>query len=146
MHHYPDLGSASDCLKQIFSQFEELPCHQQGISALSPQILFREETRGAIGKFAGCFLRLWFRQCAKKVASNSPGLVDFAIRLVNFVLNLPDGQVNFFDEFKLQRNFEINSAHQNVFGASWNDFWASYMLVYARMASFKNDFLCTLLH
>ena len=36
------------------------------------------------------------RQRAKKVVSNSPGLVDFAIGLVIFVLNLPDGQVLFF--------------------------------------------------
>ena len=28
--------------------------------------------------------------------SDSPGLVDFAIRLVNSVFNLPDGQVLFF--------------------------------------------------
>ena len=28
--------------------------------------------------------------------SDSPGLVDFAIGLVNFVLNLPNGQVKFF--------------------------------------------------
>ena len=40
--------------------------------------------------------------------SDSPGLVDFAIRLVNSVINLPDGQVNFFEEFKLQKNCEIN--------------------------------------
>ena len=39
--------------------------------------------------------------------SDSPGLVDFAIRLVNSVINLPDGQVKFFEEFKLQ-NCEIN--------------------------------------
>ena len=57
-------------------------------------------------------------QCAKKVVSDCPGLVDFAIGLVNFVLNLPNGQVKFFEEFKLQMNCEINSAHQNVFGAS----------------------------
>ena len=57
-------------------------------------------------------------QRAKKVVSNSPGLVDFAIGLVNFFLNLPDRQVKFFDEFKLQKNCEIISAHQNVFGAS----------------------------
>ena len=51
--------------------------------------------------------------------SDSLGLVDFAIGLVNFVLNLADGQVKFFEEFKLQiKNCEINSAHQNVFGAS----------------------------
>ena len=57
-------------------------------------------------------------QCAKKVVSDCQGLVDFAIGLVNFVLNLPNGQVKFFEEFKLQKNCEINSAHQNVFGAS----------------------------
>ena len=38
-------------------------------------------------------------QHAKKVISDSPGLVDFAIRLMNSVLNLPDGQVTFFEEF-----------------------------------------------
>ena len=35
-------------------------------------------------------------QRAKKVGSDSPGLVDFAIGLVIFVLNLPDRQVLFF--------------------------------------------------
>ena len=35
-------------------------------------------------------------QHAKKVVSNNLGPVDFAIRLVNSVLNLPDGQVIFF--------------------------------------------------
>ena len=37
-------------------------------------------------------------QRAKKVVSDSPGLVDFAIRLAIFVLNLPDGQVLFWGE------------------------------------------------
>ena len=40
-------------------------------------------------------------QCVKEVVSDSPGLVDFAIGLVNSVLNLPDGQVSFLGEFKL---------------------------------------------
>ena len=35
------------------------------------------------------------RQRAKKVVSDSPGLVDFAIGLVNSVLNLPNGKVKF---------------------------------------------------
>ena len=39
-------------------------------------------------------------QCAKKVMSDSPGLVDFAIGLANSVFNLPDGQVMFFEEFE----------------------------------------------
>ena len=60
-------------------------------------------------------LLLESKQRSKKVVSYSPGLVDFAIELVNFELNLPDGQVTFFEEFKLKKNCEINSAHQNVF-------------------------------
>ena len=55
-------------------------------------------------------------QCAKKVVSDSPGLVDFAIGLVNSVINLPNGQVNFFEEFKLQKNCEINLLIKTVFG------------------------------
>ena len=42
--------------------------------------------------------------------------MDFAIGLMNFVFNLPDGQVKFLAEFKLQKNCEINSAHQMFFG------------------------------
>ena len=41
-----------------------------------------------------------FNQRAKKVVSDSPGLVDFAIGLVNSVFILPDGQVMVFEEFK----------------------------------------------
>ena len=40
-------------------------------------------------------------QRAKKVISDSPGLVDFAIGLVIFVLNLPDEQVLFFREIQI---------------------------------------------
>ena len=39
-------------------------------------------------------------QHAKKVLSDSPGLVDFAIGLVNSVFNVPDGQVMFYEEFE----------------------------------------------
>ena len=46
------------------------------------------------------------RQCAKKVVSNSPGLVDFAIGLVNSVLNLPNGHVMFSEE-KIQIEKEL---------------------------------------
>lgn len=45
-------------------------------------------------------------QCPKKFLSNSPGLVDFPVGLVDSVRHLPDGQVKFlgtiFEEFKLQ--------------------------------------------
>ena len=40
--------------------------------------------------------------------SDSQGLVDFAIGLRNSIINLPVGQVKFFEEFKLQKNCEIN--------------------------------------
>ena len=45
---------------------------------------------------------------------------NFAIELMNLVLNLLNGQdlVKFFQEFKLHKNCVINPAHQNVFGAS----------------------------
>ena len=39
-------------------------------------------------------------QRAQKVVSDSPGLEDFAIGLVNSVFNLPDGQVMFYEEFE----------------------------------------------
>ena len=43
---------------------------------------------GGSGKSNHC----QYDQLAKKVVSDSLGLVDFAIGLVNSVLNLPDGQ------------------------------------------------------
>ena len=57
------------------------------------------------------------KQCAKRVVSDTLGLVDFAIGLLNSVLNLPDGQVKYFEEFNLQKNFKINSAHLTILGA-----------------------------
>ena len=42
-------------------------------------------------------------QLAEKVVSDSPGLVDFAIGLVNSVI-----KVKFFEKIKLQKNCEIN--------------------------------------
>ena len=53
---------------------------------------------------------------AKKVLFNSPGLLDFAIGLVNSVINLSDGQVKFFEEFKLQKNCEINLLIKTLLG------------------------------
>ena len=42
------------------------------------------------------------QQRVKKVVYDSPGLVDFAVRLVNSVHNFPNEQVKFLGEFKLQ--------------------------------------------
>ena len=51
---------------------------------------------------------------AKKVVSDSLGLVDFAIGLANSVLNLPDRQVIFWGNSKYRRT-AINPAHQFYF-------------------------------
>ena len=61
----------------------------------------------------------WGKQHAKKVVSDSPGLVDFAIGLVNSVLNLPDRANEIVGGTQLSlKNCEINSAHQKIWGAS----------------------------
>ena len=62
-------------------------------------------------------------QRAKKVVSDSPGLVDFAIGLVNSVFNLPDGQVNFFEEFTLQKYCQINMLIKTFLGLVEMMFW-----------------------
>ena len=57
-------------------------------------------------------------QRAKKVVSNSAGLVDFAIGLVIFVLNLPDGQVQFFGEIQITEGWLSILLIKKGFGAS----------------------------
>ena len=64
-------------------------------------------------------------QCAKKVVSDSPGLVDFAIGPVIFVLNLPDGQVLFVGEIQITEGLLSIVLIKKGFGASRNDLWAS---------------------
>ena len=55
-------------------------------------------------------------QCAKKVVSVSLELVDFAIRLVNSVLNLLEGRVKIFEKLKLQKNCNQCYLSQNLLG------------------------------
>ena len=54
-------------------------------------------------------------QRAKKVVSDSPGLVDFSFGLVIFVLNLRDGQVFFWGGNSNYKGFVINPANQEGF-------------------------------
>ena len=79
MHHYPDLGSASDWLNQIShvarpirstTQIWVMTCHQYGISALISQVSFGGETSGSIPKcpnpplgftLIGAYIRLGMR-------------------------------------------------------------------------------------
>ena len=49
--------------------------------------------------------------------SNSPGPVDFAIGLVIFVLNLPNGQVLFFGEIQITEGLESILPIKKGFGA-----------------------------
>ena len=78
---------------------------------LDYQPLFREDQRPDPGEGRVeprlCSIRsfCYDTQRAKKVVSDSPGLVDFAIGLVIFVLNLPNGQVLFFGEIQIVEGF-----------------------------------------
>ena len=56
-------------------------------------------------------------QRAKKVMSDSLGLVDFVMGLVIFVVNLPDGQVFVFGNSNYRR-IVLNPADQKGFEAS----------------------------
>ena len=53
-------------------------------------------------------------QRAKKVVPDSPGLVDFVVGLVIFVLNLPDGS-DVFGGNSNYRKIVINPANQKGF-------------------------------
>ena len=87
----------------------------------------------------------WWVQRVKKVVSYSLRLLDFAIGLVNSVVNLPDGQVKFFEEFEWQKNCEINLLIKTFLGLVEMMFGLSKCwLQLAQMASCKNVFLCTL--
>ena len=58
------------------------------------------------------------QQRGKKVVSHSPGLVDFAIGVVFFVLNLPDGQELFFGEIQITEGLLSILPIKKGFGAS----------------------------
>ena len=59
-------------------------------------------------------------QHAKKVVSDSPGLVGFAIGLVFFFLNLPDGQVLFFGEIQITEGLLSILPIKKRFGAFYS--------------------------
>ena len=53
-----------------------------------------------------------------KVVADSQGLVDFAIRLVIFVLNLPNGRVLFFGEIQITEGLQSILLIKKGLGAS----------------------------
>ena len=57
--------------------------------------------------------------------SDSLGLVDFAIGLESFILNLPDGQVLFVGEIQVTEGLKSILLIKKGSGASWNDLWVS---------------------
>ena len=65
---------------------------------------FKQECGSGGSKFSNVWQKNWqfniALQRAKKVVSDSPGLVEIAIGLVNSVFNLPNGQVMLFEEFE----------------------------------------------
>ena len=67
-------------------------------------------------KKVGTLPRLPLNQSAKKFVPNSWGQVDFAIRQVNSVLNLPNQQVKYFGTFKLRKNFNQSCSSPKKFG------------------------------
>ena len=80
----------------------------------------------------------------KKVVPDSPGLVDFAIGLVNPVLILPEGQVKFLGKFKLQKNCNQCCWSKKFLGYLKYSWASTYLQRLAQMASCKTIFLCTL--
>ena len=65
------------------------------------------------------------KTASKEVVSDSPGLVDFVIELVMFVLKFPDGQVLFWGEIQITEGLLSILLIKKGFGASLNDLWAS---------------------
>ena len=66
------------------------------------------------------------KQRAKKVVSDSLGLVDFVIGLVNSVFNLPDGQVMFLSNSNKGRTVKSILLVKKLSGlVQNNDVWAS---------------------
>ena len=63
---------------------------------------------------------------------------------MNPVINLPNGQVKFFEEFKLQKNCEVNLLIKTFLGLAEMMFGLVNVQL-ARISRCKNDFLCTLL-
>ena len=55
-------------------------------------------------------------QRAKKVLSDSLGLEDFAVGLMTFVLSLPNGQVNFFENSNYRRTVYSNLLIKELLG------------------------------
>ena len=79
-------------------------------------------------------------QRAKKIVSNSLGLVDFAIRLVNSVLNFSDGQVKFLGGVQITEELQSIRLVRIFF----RQVKKSHGLIHAISVSYKTDVMCSL--
>ena len=91
-HHYSK-GHNIDISSLIFYSSEKTKVKAQG-NNFKQITLLKCHPKPCFGSF------VYRSQRVNKLVSDSPGLVDFAIGLVNSVFNLPDGQVMFFEEFE----------------------------------------------
>lgn len=84
-------------------------------------------------------------QHSKKVVSETPGLEDFAIRLVSWLFLTRRWEEKFYWEFKLQKNLQLILLIKMFFGgANWNNVWANTSKIQvAQMSSCKTDFPCS---
>ena len=89
-HHYRNLAEGG----RLLLRFHFTCCHHFSGHVTCQNLPWQGLSQAFL------LLALFWCQRAEKVVSNSPGLVDFAIGLVKSVLNLPDGQVMFFEEFE----------------------------------------------
>ena len=99
-------------------------------------------------------------QRAKKVVSDSPGLVDFVIGLVNSVFNLLDGQVMFLSNSNKRRTVKsillvkkllglvqmmsglVNASFSLPEGQKWFSLHPVYILLLFTAAQFCSDYCC----
>ena len=64
------------------------------------------------------YLHVMVQSCLPSVVSDSPGLLDFAIGLVIFVLNLLDEEMLFFGEIQITEGLRPIQLIKKGFGTS----------------------------
>ena len=77
-------------------------CRHYLVSYNTTGVLHSSDKMTECGLPLACWFEMLYMR-AKKVVSDSPGLVDFAIGLVNSVLNLLDGQAKIFWRIKITK-------------------------------------------
>ena len=84
----------------IFVRFLSRILLQNNITLLGTNLFQRQTNLRTLCVLIFQYVRLCTIIMLQRAVSDSPGLVDFSIGLVNSVFNLPIGQVMFFEEVK----------------------------------------------